>query len=162
MRRSVWVVLGVLLVLFRPSVALASDVNLLGTFGNGVSVWNGDASKSVDDRPVPTDSEMMDDEGGGFFGLFSDGRAASDTPLAGIQRFMTRMQRVPINITEGNRSVTLMQAIKFFLTGRYKLIYGANPGSALAVAVLLVFLWWGVRKVVRMIFKSLRKGNLDV
>ena len=151
--RRLWLSLMATFVLMLfPAVAMAEEVDVLGGFASGLgdfvspdtvevgTVGDVRPEQSFDDEYVPVLRETET--------VVSEDTAAYD----GIVYWLTHLNlTVGGNIYTGNG--VWLGAVRTMLINSQFAIY-------MVAAIGIVFLYWGVRKTIRMIFSAFRKGKI--
>lgn len=57
---------------------------------------------------------------------------------------------------------SLLEGLQFFLGFRQSGVSNANRTQLIIPAAGIVFMWWGVRKSIKMIMSAFRKGSMNV
>lgn len=139
-----WVMLFVLLTLFVcPKLSYAHEIDYLESFGNGFESLQG---KSVNENVNPEIDFIEEYEP---VLRETDGEAVEEGTTNGmIQNVVYSFTRVP---NGGSSTADWRQMAAWFLRT-----------LIVPIAVLLVFMWWGVRKGIRILFAAFRKGRANV
>lgn len=146
MRRYLLALSVALAVLLAPSLAFADD-----GFIGGLQDLVG--TREVEQSAVPPEQEFVDD----YEPVYAPLRSGDETEIeegGEIQSVIGAVNAVPISGT--NRS--LLDSI-ITLFGRSSGTYGA---LFIIPAAGLVFVWWGVRKALKMIMAAFRRGRASV
>ena len=150
MRVFRFVAFALLALAILPCVAFAQEVSYIGSFGNGFqNLLGNDTSTKVDyeqeynDSYEPVLREIETSE------VEDDGESMTD-----IQSVIDSASTVP---WKGNNR-DFITSIRTFLL----YVPATGAGSIIAIAIGIVFFWWGVRKATRIVFDSFRKGSMSV
>lgn len=158
MRRSWWLVL-LLVFCLVPRTAIADEIDYLDSFGSGIDSFFGN---SINEQVAPErefndeyEPVLMD---AGEYTVRDAGEGEGETSgvLAQIQAWVSAL-RVPV--TTLGYPLTLLTFLQTFF-GHSNAWWGFN--SFLLTSIALVFMWWGVRKSIRIIFAAFRKGKASV
>lgn len=145
-------VLSVALVLLAcPSVALAEDGSLFDSFSGGFSdTVSGEARLSESDpvRDYEYEPEVREVE-------FRE--VEETTTQSSIEQVTNSFNRLGWG---ENTTVTLYSAVRLFLGGANSSI--SPVALFLPVAAGIVFMWWGVRKAIRVLMGAFRKGKASL
>lgn len=147
MRARLWLVFVVFAFMVCPDVALADD-SFVDSFGRGVDTFLGNGvneqvtpERDYNERYEPSTEDV------------ETVRAAPQTPLQGLRQFFGMQFRWDGNVVRPFTS-THMNLYYFIRTILVRLVF--------KYAVPMVFLWWGVRKVIRMVMGAWRKGRASM
>lgn len=130
-----------------PSVALADD-GLIDSFSGGLQTLVSPESVKVEETVSTPESEYLDSYEPELRVVETVELTEESTPLQGIASVINKANSVQNGATS---SVSLQVMTRWFL-----------QNQVVPIAILLVFMWWGVRKVVRMIKSAWYKGHASV
>lgn len=154
MRKSLWVVLALLVVFARPKVSYAQEIDYLQSFGSGLQTLTGETQN----EQVTPEKDFM-------------------------QEYQPKVQEVQLRTepTEGEELTQVEQIsgvadawftipafsqnmgpIQYIVTVLMAFMSGSAGGRLVATAAGLVFLWWGVRKSKNIIMAAFRSGRLNL
>lgn len=151
MRKGIYIALALCAALCSPTMARAEEINYVDSFASGFETLKGEGvneqvtpERDFEESYVPTLSEVKsvttEDE-------------TDDTVLGHIQSTANAYQRVNID----SSTLTIIGFLTW-LFGGY-----AGPGRVMITAAVgIVFMWWGVRKALRMVMSGFRKGKANV
>lgn len=152
MARRLAVLAALLVVLARPGIALA-DTDILGGFTSGVSDFVSPSNEQVIVTPEQDFNDSYEpvlvEENRQVDRVINDDSTTNDYINDTIDKFYN------VNwFGMGNRS--WLNSLIIFLgnTGFF--------GMVIVSAIGMVFIWWGVRKAIRVIMAAWRKGHASV
>ena len=145
-----------LALLMVPRVALAEDVSYIGSFASGFETLLG---RGENEQVTPERDYIESYEPREVDDLPPLRAPSANTELdsmGGIQQVVDRTNRIEWG-TAGNPS--LVRTLAYFLGNTGAGHSGEMRNMLILPAIGLCFMWWGVRKGLRMIFAAFRKGK---
>lgn len=139
-----WIVLFAFLgMLVSPTLSYACEIDYFESFGHGFESLQGKSENEV----VTPESDFIE-EYEPVLRETSGGEVEEGTTNGMIQNVVYSFTRVP---NGGNSTADWRQMAAWFLRT-----------LIVPIAVLLVFMWWGVRKGIRILFAAFRRGKANV
>lgn len=153
MRGLKFVALALVALLLLPAGAYAEEDTYVDVFLNGLN--------DTVSPEISNDSKEINDSDVEDIKLSQGQRNVSEGDTIGsINNVTDSFYSVPFESASGvSRTYTPIQLIRVVFVGGSASSYA---GFAVTTAVLLVFFWWGMRKAVRMINASFRRGRINV
>lgn len=142
--------LAVIVLLLTLAVPVRANANPLDSFNSGFDTLLHPNTEVMVEDGLPEDYEPQEVDLYGTQNVraFPEDPTVTDYVNNTVDSFNT------VNVLGGNRNI--LSAIRWFLTA------GMGRGSIPTVAVLLVFVWWGVRKSKSIIWTAYRTGRLNL
>lgn len=151
-RRWLGVLSVALALLACPTVALAEDGSLLDSFTGGFTdTVSGEARETNENDPVrdyeyePEVREVQTRE------------VEETSPQSSIEQVTNSFNRLGWGESS---TVTLYSAVRLFLGGANSSV--SPVALFLPVAAGIVFMWWGVRKTIRILMSAFRSGRMSL
>ncbi len=148
--RRLLIVLAVLVACMAPNAAYAQEVDYFDSFTNGVGTWGSEQEEEID-----SNSSVQEFENGGLLAAPAEDAAEVPSTVSQVNSTLDAFNSVAwIN---GNRD--LLSSLRVF--------FGSNAGGPMREMLILVpigicFMWWGVRKGLRVLMSAWRRGKASV
>lgn len=150
-RKGIYLVLALCAALCCPTMARADEINYLNSLTNGFETLKGnDISETV----TPESDFIEEYQPREVILSVTNDSALPDD--ATIVQQVNAMTDVFYRVPWGQHNFSMLQFLGVFFTNE------AMRNIFFVVAIGLVFMWWGVRKSLRVILSAFRKGQANV
>lgn len=151
--RRLMIVLAVLVACMAPNAAYAQDVDYLDSFTSGVGTWGGGQKEEMD-----SNSSVQEFENGGLLAAPAEGQEGELSTVQQVNSTLNSFNAVPW----GGGTTTIQGFLRTFLGAGGSAEASAMRAMVIIAPVGIVFMWWGVRKALRVIMASFRRGRANV
>lgn len=154
MVRLRYVALALLIVLLSPAGAYAQDINYVDSFSNGIETLKGNG----ENEPVTPEKDFNDSYEVEEVQL----RATNDEQPTDAQGNIEWVTQAFNTVPWNNTNSTLFNFLRAFFGGTNSAASKTMKLYLITIPIGICFMWWGLRKALRMIMTGFRKGKASV